>query len=170
MTYPEQGTPQGGVISPMVATIVLHEVLEAWDARDVRPRRRGRTVLIRLADACVIGCEREEDARRLMAVLPTRVARFGLTMPPTQTGLGACRKPASRQEADTGNGPCECLGLTHDWARPRRGSWVIQRKTASTRLRRTLRARWQWCHHQRHTPPQAQYRLVCQQLRGHSQS
>ena len=70
VTYPEQGTPQGGVSSPMLAHIVLPEVLDAWDERDVKPRMNGRTVLLRVSDDCVIGCEREDDARRSMAVLP----------------------------------------------------------------------------------------------------
>ena len=142
VTYPDRGTPQGGVLSPMLAAIVLHEVLDAWDERDVRPRMNGRTVLIRCAHACVIGCEREADARRIMAVLPQRCARFGLTMHPTQTVLVAFRKPDARQEADTGHGTCACLGCPHDWARSRRGSWVIQRNTSGTRLRRAQQARW----------------------------
>jgi group II intron reverse transcriptase/maturase len=169
VTYPEQGTPQGGVRSPMVANIFLHEVLDAWDERDVRPRMNGRTFLLRCADDCVIGCEREADARRIMAVLPKRVARVGLTMHPTKTGLVACRKPGSHGESDTGNGTGECLGLTHDWTKSRRGSWVIKRNTASKRLRRTMKARWRWCRDQRHTPLTGQHRIVCQKRRGHDQ-
>ena len=105
----------------MLATIFLHEVLDAWYERDVRPRRKGRTFLIRFADDFVIGCEQEADARRIMAVLPKRFARFGLTIHPTKTVLVSFRKPDSRKEADTGNGTCECLGLTQDWTKSRRG-------------------------------------------------
>ena len=170
LTDPEQGTPPGGGVSPMVATIFRQAVLEAWYARDVTPRMNGRTVLLRLADDCVIGCEREEDARRIMAVLPKRVARFGLTMHPTKPGLVACRRPGSQAETDTGHGTCECLGCIHDWTKSRRGSWVIKRRTASKRLRRTMRALWQWCRDQRPTPRIAQYRILCQKLRGHYQS
>ena len=147
----------------------LHAVLDAWDERHVQPRMKGRTFLIRCADACVIGCEREEDARRIMAVLPKRFARFGLTIHPTKTVLVTFRKPDSRQEADTGNGTFELLGLTHGWARSRRGYWVIKRNTAGTRLRRAQPSLWPWCRSHRHTPRQAPYRQWCQKRRGHYQ-
>jgi hypothetical protein len=130
---------------------------------------RGRTFLIRVADDVVIGCEREEDARRLMAVLPKRVARFGLTIHPTKTVLVTFRRPVSHAESDTGNGTFELLGFTHYWTKSRRGSWVIKRKTASKRLRRTMKALWQWCRDQRHTPLTVQHRILCQKLRGHYQ-
>jgi hypothetical protein len=169
VTYPEKGTPQGGVSSPMLANIFLPEVLDAWYERDVRPRMKGRTVLIRVADDVVIGCEWEEDARRIMAVLPKRFARFGLTIHPTKTVLVSFRKPDSRTEADPGNGTCECLGLTHDWARSRRGDWVITRNTSGKRLRRAQKALWQWCRSSRHPSLPEQYRQLCQKLRGHYQ-
>ena len=169
LTYPEQGTPQGGVCSPMLANIFLHEVLDEWYERDVRPRMRGRTFLTRFADDFVIGCEREDDARRIMAALPRRFARFGLTIHPTKTVLVSFRKPGFHAESDTGNGTFEFLGFTQYWTKSRRGYWVIKRKTASKRLRRTMRALWQWCRDQRHAPLQAQYRTLCQKLRGHYQ-
>lgn len=169
LTYPDQGTPQGGVCSPMLANIFLHHVLDAWCVREVEPRMKGRCFLLRFADDCIIGGEREDDARRIMAVLPKRVARFGLTIHPTKTGLVSFRKPASPAEADTGNGTCEFLGLTHDWTKSRRGYWVIKRKTAGKRLRRAQKSLWQWCRDQRHTPLKAQYRILCQKLRGHYQ-
>jgi hypothetical protein len=169
VTYPEQGTPQGGVISPMLANMFLHEVLEAWYERDVTPRMKGRTFLTRVADDVVIGCEREEDARRIMAVLPKRFARFGRTMHPTKTVVVSFRKPDSRKEADTGNGTFEFLGCTHDWARSRRGYWVITRKTSGKRLRRAQKALWQWCRSSRHTSLLEPYRQWCQKRRGHYQ-
>lgn len=133
----------GSVCSPLLTNIFLHEVLDAWYERDVKPRMKGRTFLLRFADDFVIGCEREEDARRIMAVLPKRVAHFGLTIHPTKTVLVSFRKRASRQETDTGNGTFELLGLTHDWARSRRGYWVIKGETAGKRLRRAQKSLWQ---------------------------
>jgi hypothetical protein len=102
-----------------------------------------RTFLLRFADDVVIGCEREGDTRRIMAVLQKRFARFGLTIHPTKTVLVSFRKPGSRQEADTGNGTFAFLGFTHYWSRSRRGSWVIKRKTSGKRLRRAQKALWQ---------------------------
>lgn len=169
LTYPDQGTPQGGVCSPMLANIFLHHVLDEWFVHEVEPRMKGRCFLLRFADDFIIGCEREDDARRIMAVLPKRFARFGLTIHPTKTGLVSFRKPASHAEADTGNGTFEFLGFTHYWTKSRRGYWVIKRKTAGKRLRRAQKSLWQWCRDQRHTPLQAQYRILCQKLRGHYQ-
>jgi RNA-directed DNA polymerase len=170
VTSPEKGTPQGGVISPMLATIFLHEVLDEWYERDVNPRMKGRPWRIRLADAGVIGCERGGDARRIMAVLPKRFARVGRTLHPTKTVLVSFRKPDARQEADTGPGTCELLGFTHDWARSRRGYWVIKRNTSGQRLRRAPKALWPWCRSYRHTSLPEQYRPWCPKLRGHYQS
>lgn len=169
LTYPERGTPQGGVISPLLANIFLHEVLDEWYERDVKPRMKGRTFLIRFADDFVIGCEREEDARRIMAVLPKRFARFGLSIHPTKTVLVSFKRPGSQAESDAGNGTFEFLGFTHYWTKSRRGYWVIKRRTARKRLRRTMKALWQWCRHHRHTALREQYRILCQKLRGHFQ-
>ena len=145
--------------SPRWAKIVLHEVLEAWYGREVRPRRRGRTLLIRVADDCVIGCAREDGARRRMVVLPQRWARVGWTMHPTQTVLVSCRKPVSPVASGTGNGTFAFRGLTPDWTKSRRGAWGSTRNTARKRLRRAMTALWQWCRDQRPTPLTVPHRL-----------
>jgi len=77
LTYPDTGSPQGGVISPMLSNIYLHHVLDDWFVREVQPRLRGRAFLIRFADDVVIGCAEESDARRALGVLPRRFGRFG---------------------------------------------------------------------------------------------
>jgi len=145
LTHPETGVVQGGVISPVLANVFLHHVLDAWFEREVRPRMQGRCLLIRFADDFVIGCEQEGDARKIMAVLPKRFARFGLTIHPTKTTLIAFRKPEAHQGADSGNGTFTFLGLTHYWTKSRQGFWVIKRRTARKRLRRTKKSLWRWC-------------------------
>jgi hypothetical protein len=130
---------------------------------------KGRCFLTRFADDFVIGREREADARRIMAMLPKRVARDGLTIHPSKTTLSAFRKPATPQGAAPGNGTFDFLGLTHYWTKSRRGSWVITRRTARKRLRRTKKALWRWCRANRHAPLKAQYRRLCLKLRGHFQ-
>jgi len=105
----------------------------------------------------------------MMAVLPKRFARYGLTMHPTKTALIAFSKPETPQGSTEGNGTCDFLGLTHDWTRSRRGDWVIKRRTAHKRLRRTKKSLWRWCRQHRHTPLQYQYQQLCQKLRGHFQ-
>src|ERR1700681_1673699 len=112
LSYPERGTPQGGVISPLLANIYLHEVLDEWFERDVKPRMKGRVFLIRFADDFVIGCEQEADARTIMAVLPKRFARYRLTIHPEKTKLVQFGKP-SREADGSGNGTFDFLGFTH---------------------------------------------------------
>jgi hypothetical protein len=170
LTHPETGVAQGGVISPLLANIFLHHVLDEWFERAVRPRMKGRCFLMRFADDFVIGCELETDARRIMAVLPKRFARFGLRIQPTKTALIAFRKPDARQETEDGNGTFDLLGLPHYWTQSRRGCWVIKRKTASKRIHRTKKSLWRWCHTNRHAPLQDQYQMLCLKLRGHFQS
>ncbi|HEY5870422.1 MAG TPA: reverse transcriptase domain-containing protein [Candidatus Tectomicrobia bacterium] len=170
LTHPETGVGQGGVISPVLAHIFLHDVLDAWFESEVRPRRHGRCFLIRFADDCVIGCARAEDAHKIMAVLPKRFGRFGLAMHPTQTTLITFRTPEAPQGSDSGNGTRTFLGVTHSWTQSRRGCWVMKRRTASTRLRRTKKAVWRWCRHNRHAPLQYQYQRLCAKLRGHCQA
>ena len=164
---PETGVVQGGVISPVLANIFLHHVLDEWFEREVRPRMKGRCFLLRFADDFVIGCELATDARKIMTVRPKRCARFGLTIHPTKTALIAFRQPHTRQASANGNGTFDFLGLTHDWTPSRRGFWVIKRRTASKRLRRTKKALWRWCRTTRHAPLTSKYQMLCLQLRGH---
>jgi group II intron reverse transcriptase/maturase len=169
VSHPETGVVQGGVISPVLANIFLHHVLDEWFEQEVQPRLQGRGFLIRFADDFVIGCELQADAHRIMAVLPKRFARYGLTIHPTKTALIAFGKPETPQGSTEGNGTCDFLGLTHYWTRSRQGYWVIKRRTAQKRLRRTKKALWRWCRYNRHTPLQYQYQQLCQKLRGHFQ-
>lgn len=169
LSYPEQGTPQGGVISPLLANIFLHHVLDEWFVQDVLPRMKGRCFLIRFADDFVIGCELEMDARRVMKVLSERFQRFNLTIHPTKTQLVRFGKPPAGSHTDDNNGTFDFLGFTHFWARSRRGYWVIKRQTAKKRLKRTLMMIWQWCRDNRHQPILEQYKRLCAKLRGYFQ-
>src|SRR5262245_28747225 len=169
LLQPETGSPQGAVISPLLGNLFLHQVLDEWYVHTVKPRLRGRSFLIRYRDDFILGCELEADARRIMSVLPKRFARFGLTIHPQKTALIAFGKPAARAEGREGKSTFEFLGLTHYWARSRQGYWVIKRRTAKKRLRRTLTALWQWCRSHRHRTVAAQHQELCQKLRGHYQ-
>lgn len=126
-------------------------------------------MLIRFADAFVMGCALEADARKIMAVLPKRFARCGLRIHPTQTVLMAFRKPETHQRTDPGNGTCDFLGWTHYWTKSRRDCWMIKRRTARKRLRRTKQSLWRWGRTNRHAPLQDQYQRLCQKWRGHVQ-
>jgi group II intron reverse transcriptase/maturase len=169
--YPDAGSPQGGVISPLLANIFLHYVLDVWFAQDVQPRLRGPAHLIRYADDFVILFAHEEDARRVNEVLPKRFARFALALHPDKTRLIPFHRPpcgASRgQQKDDGPGTFDLLGFTHYWGRTRRGGWAVKRKTASKRLSRAVRSIAAWCRKNRHQPVAEQHAKLCQKVRGH---
>lgn len=161
---PAAGTPQGGVISPLLANIYLHEALDTWFHREVQPRLRGRTQLIRYADDFVVVCERQEDAMRVLEVLPKRFGRYGLSLHPDKTRLVRFERPR-----DSGPRPetFDFLGLTHYWGKSRRGTPVVKRKTAGSRLRRSIQRVWRWCQTHRHEPLCVQQRALAAKLRGH---
>ncbi len=169
-TTPERGTPQGGVISPLLANIYLHSVLDEWFAKDVKPRMAGRCFLIRYADDFVIGFERESDARRVMEVLPKRFARYGLTLHPDKTRLVPFARPRQRPDhpgEELRPGTFDLLGFTHYWGRSWRGVWVVKRKTAANRFSRAVRTIAQWCRVHRHQSIRSQHVTLSQKLKGH---
>jgi RNA-directed DNA polymerase len=172
ITFPEDGSPQGGVISPLLANIFLHYVLDEWFEQEVQPLLKGRSYLIRYADDFVIGFTCEEDARRVMTVLPKRFEKFGLSLHPEKTRLVPFERPSDATNG-TSSGPrtppgtFDLLGFTHFWGRSRKGSWVVKRKTSSSRYRRGVKAISQWCRVNRHESLSDQHRTLSQKLRGH---
>jgi group II intron reverse transcriptase/maturase len=172
LIYPETGSPQGGVISPLAANVYLHYVLDEWFAGDVQPRMRGRSFLIRYADDFVMGFSLEHDARRVMAVLPKRFEKYGLTVHPDKTRLIGFRKPArgaghKGERGESGPGTFDLLGFTHYWARSRKGNWVVKQKTAPSRFGRAVRVVADWCRAHRHRPIREQHQALCRKLHGH---
>ena len=166
LVYPDTGTPQGGVISPLLANVFLDTVLDAWFEDEVRPRLRGRSFLVRYADDAVMGFALEQDARRVYEVLAKRFARFGLLLHPEKTRLVRFERPSrsgSRPRPET----FDFLGFTHYWGRSRRGTPAVLRKTQRDRFSRALRAIAQWCSRHRHAPLAEQHRALQQKLRGH---
>jgi hypothetical protein len=165
--YPDAGTPQGGVISPLLANVYLHEVLDKWFEDEVVPRLRGRAFLVRFADDFVIGFEQEDDARRVMEVLPKRFGKYGLTLHPAKTRLIPFSRPGKGGSGAPPPGAFDFLGFTHHWAKSRRGHWVIKQKTAKGRFSRGLRRIAEWCRVHRHLPLREQHRNLSLKLRGH---
>ncbi len=167
--HPETGTPQGGVISPLLANIYLHEVLDVWWERDVKPRLRGRATLVRYADDFVMVFETEEDARRVADVLPKRFEKYGLQLHPEKTRLVRFEKPDDREPPENGSGTAsfDLLGFTHFWAKSRKGNWVVKKKTAKDRFSRTLKRISEWCRANCHRPIDEQHAALARKLRGH---
>jgi RNA-directed DNA polymerase len=170
-TFPTQGSPQGGVISPLLANVYLHYVLDVWFEQEVQPRLKGRAFLIRYADDFVIGFACEADARRVLEVLPKRFGKYGLTIHPEKTRLVPFRPPdrSDRSAPSTGPQPgtFALLGFTHYWGQSRKGTWVVKRRTAASRLSRAIRTVAQWCRCNRHRPIPEQHQTLGQKLRGH---
>ena len=170
VTLPSTGTPQGGVISPLLANILLHEVLDTWFEREVRPRLRGRGTLVRYADDAVMVFEREDDARRVLDVLPKRFGKYGLMLHPEKTRLVAFERP-DRPSRGTRSGPkpetFDFLGFTIHWGKSLAGKWVMWERTSKSRLRRTLKSLSTWCREHLHDPVPTQQRALNQKLRGH---
>jgi group II intron reverse transcriptase/maturase len=166
---PVIGTPQGGVISPVLANIYLHEVLDSWFEAEVRPRLRGRAFMVRYADDAVLVFSEKRDAERVLEVLPKRFGRYGLRLHPEKTRLVRFERPPHDVDPRSGEPPgtFEFLGLTHFWGRSRRGSWVVKRKTSAARFRRAVRTLSTWLRRHRHLPVRVQQAVLCRALEGH---
>jgi len=168
ITHPRTGTPQGGVISPLLANIFLHEVLDTWFEADVQPRLRGSAFLVRYADDYIIGFEREDDARKVMDVLPKRFGKYGLTLHPDKTQLVPFQRPPYGGKRDRERtGSFDFLGFTHYWGLSRKGKWVVKQKTAKDRLARSLRRLDQWMRRWRHLSLDEQQESLRRKMLGH---
>ena len=167
LSHPEAGTPQGGVVSPLLANIYLHEVLDEWFVRDVRPRLSGRAVLVRYADDFVFVFAHKMDAARVLDVLPKRFGKYGLTLHPDKTRLVPFHRPDRDDGDDDRPGTFDLLGFTHHWGLSRNGKWVVKKRTAKDRFNRTLRRIAEWCHTHRHDGVEVQQRALARKLSGH---
>jgi group II intron reverse transcriptase/maturase len=161
--YNEEGCPQGGVVSPLLSNIYLHEVLDKWFEGEIVPRLQGRVKLVRFADDFVVLFNKEQDARRFAEVLPKRFGKYGLTLHPEKTRLISFSKPSGKEKSET----FDFLGFTHYWGTSRRGIRVVQRKTIKKRLCRAVRNAYKWCRENRHTPIKEQHKKLCRKIRGH---
>jgi group II intron reverse transcriptase/maturase len=172
LVFPEKGSPQGSVISPLLANVYLHEVMDTWFAEVVTSHCKGKVVLYRYADDFVIGCETEYDARGIMKALPQRLARYGLEANAEKTKLVDFRRPRrgyNRKQRGPKPGTFNFLGFTTYWGKTWKGFYTIKWKTATKRMIRAARALWQWCRDNRHRKLEEQYAVLCSKLRGHYQ-
>jgi RNA-directed DNA polymerase len=173
LTHPEAGSPQGGVISPLLANVYLHYVLDEWFEQQVKPCLGGRAFLVRYADDFVMGFACEADARRVLGVLPKRLGKYGLTIHPDKTRLVRFDRPDRVPPAGSGSASqpesFDFLGFTHFWSRSLKGKWVVKRKTADNRFRRAVRRIAEWCRFNRHLSIREQHEALTRKLRGHYQ-
>lgn len=162
---PDHGTTQGSVLSPLLGNVYLHVVLDQWFEHEIKPRLRGGACLARYADDFVIGFECRDDAERVMAVLPKRMARFGLTLHADKMRL----LPFGRPKGRSGKGPAtfDFLGFTLYWRRTRGGRWMMWCKTMRSRLRRAVRSVTEYCRRHRHDPVKTQHAALTRRIQGH---
>jgi RNA-directed DNA polymerase len=143
--HPEAGTPQGGIVSPMLANIYLHYCLDEWFQHVVKKHCRGEACLIRYADDFVCAFEREGDAERLYQVLGKRLEKFGLELSAEKTRVIAFGRGQSGQKS------FEFLGFEFRWGKDRQGKAHIKRRTSRKKLRNSLARFTEWCREKRHS-------------------
>jgi hypothetical protein len=159
-TFPETGTVQGSTLSPLLANVYLHYVLDLWFELEIKPQLRGKVILVRYCDDFVMGFERQEDAYRVNQLLGERLVEYGLELHPEKTRMVDFRRPPRRQQGGKGPGTFDFLGFTHYWRRSRRGNWHMETKTRRARLKRAIRSIYDWCRRHRHESIPAQHQLT----------
>jgi hypothetical protein len=135
--HPSTGTPQGGIISPLLANVYLHYTLDIWFEETVRRQCRGKVYLCRCADDFVCAFELESDARRFYAVLPKRMAKFDLEVAEEKTALLSFNKNSGTR--------FEFLGFEFYWGKGRWGKYVLKRRTSRKKYRNSLAHFKVWC-------------------------
>jgi RNA-directed DNA polymerase len=168
----ETGTGQGQPISPLLANVFLHHVLDKWFEDVVKPRLRGEAYEIRFADDAILCFQHRGDAEKVLKVLPKRFEKYGLTLHPEKTRLMEFGRFAAGNAKRQGKDPetFNFLGFTHIGARSRKGKFTVHVKTMAKRLRRGLTAVVaEWCKQHRHDPVSGQQQTLNAKLRGHYQ-
>ena len=169
---PGQGSPQGAPVSPLLANVYLHYVLDLWAEWWRKRHARGDVIVVRFADDFIIGFQYRDDAGRFLEELRGRLARFGLELHPDKTRLIEFGPHAARLRAARGEGKPETfsfLGLTHICAASRSGRFWIRRKTDTTRLRAKLKQVKAEIMRRRHLPVPEQGKWLRSVITGHQQ-
>jgi len=164
VTYPEAGTPQGSVLSPLLSNVYLHEVLDRWFEQQIKPTLHGKAELIRFADDFVVVCEKREDAEGLLAQVKARFANYGLTIHPDKTRIVDFRYPWQSNEPPQ---TFDFLGFTHIAGKSRTGNFQLKRRTSRKKRRAKLARLKEELERRRHDPVPEQHAYLSQVLTGH---
>ena len=168
----ERGVPQGSSLSPLLANVYLHYVLDLWFARVVAPRLRGEAYVVRYADDFICCFQYQSDAEKFQAVLTKRLAKFALRISPEKTKLLRFGRFAKRDSARYGEGApgvFDFLGLTHYCGTSRKGRFKLKWRTSKKRFRAKVRAIKDWLRANLTTPVAEVWADLNQKLRGHYQ-
>lgn len=162
--HPVTGTPQGGIVSPILSNIYLHIVLDEWFQEVVKPRLKGRAILCRYADDWVCGFQYREDARRFYNVLPKRLGRYDLEVEPSKTKIVRfSRFHPSRKGGRT----FTFLGFEFYWFKDRQGIARAMRRTSPEKQRQALQRMKSWLKASRHLPKKLFFQGLKLKLMGH---
>ena len=164
VVYPTAGTPQGGTISPLLSNIYLHYVLDEWFKEEIQPLLKGQSFMIRYADDFLLGFTNEEDARRVMEVLPKRLGKYSLKLHPEKTKL--IELDGTKEGNVRG---FDFLGFTHFMGESRKGKRILKRKTSSKKFRASLNRMNEWIKMNRHGRLEGLIAGINLKLRGHYQ-
>lgn len=158
---PEDGTPQGGIISPLLANVYLHYVLDLWFAKVFQRSCRGEAFLVRYADDFVCGLEKEEDAQRFYKELEERLKKFGLEVAAAKTRV----IPFSRYRR--GETSFEFLSFEFRWGTDRKGQARLKRRTSRKKFCGSIKRAAEWCKKNRQLRMREQFKRLNQKLRGY---
>lgn len=145
LSYPKEGTPQGGIVSPLLSNIYLHYVLDEWFSEQIQPLLRGRSVIVRYADDFILGFENKEDAMRVMKVLPKRFEKYKLNLHPEKTKIVDLFTMKGE-----GDRSFDFLGFTHYMGKSRKGRPILKRKTSKKKLNKAIKDSGEWIRCNRH--------------------
>jgi group II intron reverse transcriptase/maturase len=162
--HPTTGTPQGGVVSPVLSNVYLHYVLDLWFEKGVKPQCRGEACILRYADDYICAFEYQEEAERFYAALGARLEKFGLTLAAEKTRILSFSRQQPR-----GQGSFEFLGFEFRWGQDRGGKAHLKRGTARAKLRASLQRFTQWCRENRHRRLSVLFKQLNSKLRGYYQ-
>lgn len=169
----EQGTPQGGIISPMLANIYLHYVLDLWFEKKLKPTLRGYAGIVRYADDFVIGCQHEWEAREILQAIKERFAKVSLALADDKTRVIEFGRFAKERREERGKGKPQTftfLGLTHYCSQTRRGLFVVRHKTSAKKYRESVKRLKEWMRSMKNMRPlPALWNTFSLKLRGHYQ-
>ena len=160
-TVNKSGTPQGGIISPLLANIYLHEVIDKWIIQEIKPLLKGDVFIVRYADDFIIGLEFQSDAERLYEVLPKRLLKYGL-----EISLEKSRMQNFVPENMERNNTIDFLGFTHYWTKSQFGGIIIKRKTRNKSKSRIVNELYSMIKSNRHKKLKEQQIAIRNKLQG----
>jgi len=160
--HPVTGTPQGGIVSPILANVYLHYVLDLWFQKVVKKHCGGEACLIRYADDFVCGFQYQKDAERFYNAMGKRLGKFGLKLSPEKTKVIEFRR-----DQQSGKNSFDFLGFEFRWGKDRSGKPHLKRRTSRKKLRKSLKNFTDWCKANRHLRLDVLFKKLNAKLRGY---